>query len=84
MVPSPAGRGLTRHAGTCDGFLKMRRPRWVVWVLVLLLALHLNYWMWADSSLVAGLPVNLLYHVVLCLGVPVVMLFVVRSAWPRS
>lgn len=62
----------------------MRRPRWVLWLLLVLIALHLNYWMWADSSLVAGLPVNLLYHVALCLLVPIVMWFVVRRAWPES
>ena len=60
-----------------------RYPRWVLLLLLILLVLHQNYWMWRDTSLVAGLPVNLLYHVALCLIVPVVMLVVVKRAWPE-
>ena len=61
----------------------MRYPRWVLPLFPVLLVLHLNYWMWTDGSLLAGMPVNLLYHVLLCVLVAVVMLFVVRRAWPR-
>ena len=61
--------------------IRMRYPRWVLLLIPLLIALHLNYWMWADASLLAGLPVNLLYHVLLCLLAAVLMFLVVRSAW---
>lgn len=61
----------------------MRPSRWVLPLIVLLLILHQNYWMWSDSSLVAGLPVNLAYHLLLCPLVTVLMVVVVRRAWPR-
>ena len=56
--------------------------RWVLWGLLLLLLLHQKQWMWRDSTLLAGLPVNLAYHLALCLLVTVFMLFVVKRAWP--
>jgi hypothetical protein len=43
-----------------------------------LLALHQNYWMWADTRLVFGLPVNLLFHLVLCLVMPALMGVILR------
>jgi hypothetical protein len=39
--------------------------------------------MWSDDTMVAGLPVNLAYHVFLCLLVTLLMLFVVKRAWPE-
>ena len=60
-----------------------RFPRWVLLLLPVLLILHQNYWMWEDGTLVGGLPVNLLYHLTLCLLVPVVMWIVVKRAWPE-
>jgi len=33
-------------------------------LLIALTAIHLNYWMWDDTTIVFGLPSNLLYHVV--------------------
>ena len=60
----------------------MRYPLWVLLLIPVLIVLHLNVWMWTDTSLLIGLPVNLLYHVVLCLLVAVLMFFVVRRAWP--
>jgi len=62
----------------------MRHPRWVLLLIPALLVLHLNFWMWTDGGLVAGLPVNLLYHVLLCLLVAVLMFIVVRRAWPQQ
>ena len=47
-----------------------------------LLLLHLNYWMWDETRLVLGLPVNLFYHLMLSLVVSVVMFVLVRRAWP--
>ena len=60
-----------------------RVSRWVFWILSVLLLLHQNYWMWSDDSLVAGIPVNLAYHLGLCLLVTVLMVFVVKRAWPE-
>jgi len=56
------------------------QPRWALLLMLLLLVLHQNYWMWADTSLIAGIPVNLAYHLLLCLLTPVLMYFVVRRA----
>ena len=43
----------------------MTSNRWKLAALCLVLtAIHLNYWMWDDASIVLGLPSNLLYHVV--------------------
>lgn len=53
-------------------------PRRAFLLLPPLLILHQNYWMWDDASLIAGLPVNLAYHVLLCLLMPVLMLCVIR------
>jgi hypothetical protein len=59
-----------------------RVSHWVFWTLPLLLLLHQNVWMWSDDTLFAGLPVNLAYHLFLCLLVTLLMLFVVKYAWP--
>jgi hypothetical protein len=50
--------------------------------LVALYLLHNDLWLWNDGRLIAGLPVGLLYHVLFCLAVTVVMLLLVRFAWP--
>ena len=58
----------------------MRKTRWVsLLVLLLLLLLHQNYWMWGSDGIVLGLPVNLLYHLGLCLLMPLVMLLILRG-----
>lgn len=62
----------------------MRSPRWVLLLLLLLLIVHQNYWLWSDDSLVLGLPVNLLYHVLLCLLASAVMFIVLKRAWPQG
>jgi hypothetical protein len=46
-------------------------------------ALHLNYWMWDERRILLGLPANLLYHVILSLGLSAVLLVIVHRAWPR-
>ena len=57
-------------------------PRWLLIVFLALMCIHLNYWMWDDASIVFGVPVNLLYHIVFSLLLPFVMLVVVLRAWP--
>ena len=51
-------------------------------ILVLLVALHQDFWLWNDGSLLLGLPIGLTYHIVYCLVVTVVMALLVRYAWP--
>ncbi len=42
-------------------------------IVLLLFALHQDFWLRDDSTLVAGLPIGLLYHVGYCLVVSVVL-----------
>ena len=58
-------------------------PKWLCAVVLALLVVHFNYWMWDDVRLVAGMPANLFYHVVFSLSLSLVMLAVVRRVWPR-
>jgi hypothetical protein len=69
--------------GPVLGFGAMGRSKRVLLLPPLFLALHLNYWMWDDARIVLGLPANLLYHVVLSIFLSLVLLVLVRRAWPR-
>ena len=60
----------------------VRYPKWMFALVPGLIVLHLNYWMWDDARLVFGLPVNLLYHIVLCVSLGFIMRGVVKRAWP--
>lgn len=57
-------------------------PRWLLPLAFVLIAIHLNYWMWDDSRVILGLPANLLYHVVFSLSLYPVLRLVVRRGWP--
>ncbi len=58
------------------------RPSRALILLAGLLALHQNYWMWDDTRVLLGLPVNLLFHAALCLLMPVLMYRVLRTGGP--
>lgn len=58
-------------------------PRWLLLLVVGLVLVYLNYWMWDVGRIVLGMPANLLYHVILSVGLVPIMLAVVRRAWPR-
>ncbi len=58
-------------------------PKWLAALVFGVVVVYLNYWMWDDSRIVLGLPVNLLYHVVLSVCLAPIMVVVVRRAWPR-
>lgn len=60
----------------------VRASRRAIWALPLLLLLHQNPWVWADDSLVAGIPVSLAYHLFLCVLVTALMALIVLKAWP--
>ncbi len=59
-------------------------PRWPLLALLALAAAFENYWMWPDSGLVLGLPVNLAYHLGLCAVASFALAAVVRWGWPRD
>ncbi len=50
--------------------------------LLLLFLLHNDLWLWNDARPLLGLPVGLTYHVLYCLAVALLMLLLVRFAWP--
>lgn len=56
---------------------------WPLSVLLVLLILFFNIWMWDNDTLILGLPINLLYHVGLCVLTTLCMLVIVRLAWPH-
>ena len=58
----------------------MRRLAWAG--LPVLFVLHNDFWLWDDPRFVLGLPVGLLYHVGFCAASAVVMVMLVRYAWP--
>ena len=55
---------------------------WPLSVLLVLLILFFNTWMWGNDALILGLPINLLYHIGLCVLTTLCMLVIVRLAWP--
>jgi hypothetical protein len=62
-----------------------RPTRWALYAgLIVLYLFHNDIWLWGNPTIVLGLPVSLLYHVVYCLVVAVLMALVVRFAWPYS
>ena len=52
--------------------------------LVVLLALHQDFWGWHDASFVLGLPSGLTYHLFYCLVAAGLMALLVRFAWPHD
>lgn len=58
--------------------------RWLlVLLVVVLLALHQDFWNWDNRSLVFGfLPVGLAYHMAYSIAAACLMALLVRFAWP--
>jgi len=52
--------------------------------LAALAVLHHDLWLWNDGRVIAGLPVGLLYHLGFCAAAAVLMLLLVRFAWPEG
>ncbi|MDE0628715.1 MAG: hypothetical protein OXH99_20150 [Bryobacterales bacterium] len=59
-------------------------PRWPLLVLLVLAAAFENFWMWPDDGLVFGLPVNLAYHLGLCVAASLALAAIVRWGWPHD
>jgi hypothetical protein len=51
--------------------------------LIILYLLHNDLWLWYDECLIAGFPSGLLYHIVYCGVTSVLMLLMVKYAWPE-
>ena len=51
--------------------------------LIVLYFLHQDFWFWNDGTLVFGvLPVGLLYHLCFCVAASLILLSLIRNAWP--
>ena len=60
-----------------------KQIRWLLYAaIVALYALHNDFWFWYDPRIVLGLPIGLTYHVGYNLAAAVLMLLLVRFAWP--
>ncbi len=64
--------------------MESSHPRWPLLVLLALVLAFENFWMWPDSDLIAGVPVNLGYHLLLCCVAALLLAGVVRRGWPRN
>ena len=51
-------------------------------LLVILFVLHNDWWWWDDPTLIAGLPIGLVYQGILMLATSAVMYLLVTRAWP--
>ncbi|MCA9258140.1 MAG: DUF3311 domain-containing protein [Planctomycetales bacterium] len=59
----------------------MRRFVW--FLVVVLIVLHQDFWLWDDGRLVAGfMPIGLFYHVCLSCATAAVWLAATRYCWP--
>ena len=65
----------------------MNRGRWQ-WLFFLIISifylLHNDYWLWSNPSLIIGLPVSLVYHIGYCLMSSLLMILLVKFAWPSQ
>jgi hypothetical protein len=60
------------------------RPLLYAAVWVAMMAVHQDFWLWRDATLLFGaLPVGLAYHLGYSLLAAAVMAWLVRIAWPR-
>jgi len=67
--------------------MKQRGPMfYVVWMMVILLiVLHQDNWLWDNPTLVFGfLPITLLYHMGISIGATITWYLATRFAWPAS
>ncbi len=63
----------------------MRSPKAILLyaAAAVLFALHQDWWLWGDSSLVFGvLPAGLLYHIAYCGAASLLFRGLTRHAWP--
>ena len=61
----------------------MTPTKWLLYgALLLLYVLHNDLWYWNDPSLVGGLPIGLVYHVLFMAAASIVMYMLVRLDWP--
>jgi hypothetical protein len=52
--------------------------------LFILYLLHNDLWNWNDSRLIFGIPIGLLYHIIYCIVSTLMMIALVKYAWPQN
>ena len=57
----------------------MKRPRLTLGGLLLLYALHNDFWLWTEPRFMFGLPAGLVYHALFCFAVSGFMWLVTRG-----
>ena len=88
MRLNPMNRVITNEAEPDEsGYYEQEfcMRKFLVFVLIAaMVALHQDFWLWKDNSLVFGfLPIGLAYHAGYSLLAAVVMWFLVKLAWPK-
>ncbi|MCH2210820.1 MAG: DUF3311 domain-containing protein [Fuerstiella sp.] len=60
--------------------------RYVIWLLILLLViLHQDLWLWSDGRLIMGfLPAGLAYHIGLTIAAAVTWWLATKLVWPAD
>jgi hypothetical protein len=57
---------------------------WLPLIVLLVILVHQDFWLWTDKSLVFGfLPIGLAYHIGYSLLAAATMALLVRFAWPH-
>ena len=60
-------------------------PRWLLYLFIFVLyVFHNDLWLWDDPTLVMGLPIGLMYHILFCVAASLLMLLLVSFAFPPS
>lgn len=60
--------------------------KWLVaaWIVVLM-ALHQDFWLWTNKTLIFGLlPIGLAYHAGFCVAASLTMWLLVKTMWPKD
>ena len=59
-----------------------RAGSWLILGLLVLFALHQDFWNWQRPEIVLGLPAGLLYHLLYCVAVSIYMALLLRFSPP--
>ncbi|MFQ5602217.1 MAG: DUF3311 domain-containing protein [bacterium] len=64
--------------------MKKAFPKWSLFLaLFVLYLLHNDLWFWHNADLVFGIPIGLFYHIVYCAAASLMMILLVKYAWPH-
>jgi len=52
-------------------------------VIVIVYFLHNDLWLWNNPTLILGIPIGLFYHIIFCLAASIIMILLIKYAWPN-